>query len=395
MMAGTDWMTPVDVCAMDTTAESWVDQGPSGSDATGRVAFARKASMGTSVHSPLLVPFEVTEYGCDREKPSRPRVLGGSVPAPWLAGVAALSLGVVAVLAVIAGSRARGDMAKAHDAWSHPRQSQLVAAPQATPHLDARTGKEPALLGVDVVAYRFLSDGADPVFGSEDYTYTLETPDTDNANVFETTFWFSSAANRDLFASNPSKYAPRFGGFCSYGITSEFSSGWNRSMDDADATQGWPWTRDHLGPPSDLRVWTIQNDQLYFAFLPGVLDVFKADYHELSAIGEQRWQEWFGDAEVAGPFNIQCMAKSYGPPVERTCTYKPQDSYGALSPKKNVIESTCNIDLQNTCGDLQGNDPVQDNACSSCLDAHYKTLRTSCPTSSGALQAYVDKAFCW
>jgi hypothetical protein len=28
---------------------------------------------------------------------------------------------------------------------------------------------------------------------------------------------FSSAANRDLFSANPSKYAPQFGGFCAYG----------------------------------------------------------------------------------------------------------------------------------------------------------------------------------
>lgn len=394
-MVATNWMTPVDVCAMDTTAETWMDQGSSGSSATGRVTCVRKASTGSSVHSPLLVPFEVTEYGCDREKPSRPRVLGGSVPASWLAGVAALSLGAVAVLAVIAGSRARGNMAKAHDMSSHPRQSQLMAVPQVTAHLEARTGNEPALLGVDVVAYRFLSEGADPIFGSEDFTYTLETPDIDSANLFETTFWFSSAANRDLFASNPSKYAPRFGGFCSFGITSEFSSGWNRSMDDADATQGWPWTRNHLGPPSDLRVWTIQNDRLYFAFLPDVLDVFKANYNELSAVGEQRWQEWFGNAEVAGPFNVQCMAEGYGPPVERTCTYKPQDSYRVLTPKTSVIESECNVDLKSACGDLQGNDPVRNNACSSCLDAHYYLLKNSCPTSNGALQAYVDKVFCW
>jgi YHS domain-containing protein len=28
---------------------------------------------------------------------------------------------------------------------------------------------------------------------------------------------FSSAANRDKFTANPSKYAPKFGGFCAYG----------------------------------------------------------------------------------------------------------------------------------------------------------------------------------
>ena len=30
---------------------------------------------------------------------------------------------------------------------------------------------------------------------------------------------FSSAANRDLFAASPEKYAPQYGGFCAYGVS--------------------------------------------------------------------------------------------------------------------------------------------------------------------------------
>ena len=33
---------------------------------------------------------------------------------------------------------------------------------------------------------------------------------------------FSSAANRDLFAANPEKYAPQYGGFCAYGVASGY-----------------------------------------------------------------------------------------------------------------------------------------------------------------------------
>jgi len=338
--------------------------------------------MGSTSKSPLLTPLEMgsAKY-CTTcvDEHQRPRVLGGSVPASRLAAVAAMSLGVVAVVAVVAGRQTR--------------RSMMLATMESTVEASVESS-DPALLGVDVVAYRYLDEGADPVFGTSDYTHTVESRDKTEA-VFSTTFWFSSEANRDLFASDPAKYAPRYGGFCSYGITSEYASGADKSMDDADATEGWPWDRDHLGPPADLRVWTIQDDKLYFAFLPAVMDVFKASYDDLADKGERRWAEWFGDSDLAGPFNVQCMAESYGPPVVRTCTYVAQDSYPTLIPKKRAVDDGCNTDLVGACGDLQGNDPVQDNACSTCLDEHYDRLKVACPTADGALQAHVDKAFCW
>lgn len=39
------------------------------------------------------------------------------------------------------------------------------------------------------------------------------------AHVWEDAHWhFASAANRDLFAANPERYAPRFGGYCAAGV---------------------------------------------------------------------------------------------------------------------------------------------------------------------------------
>ncbi len=48
------------------------------------------------------------------------------------------------------------------------------------------------------------------------------------------TWQFSSAANRDLFAQSPESYAPQFGGFCSFavskGVTADISpSAWHIS----------------------------------------------------------------------------------------------------------------------------------------------------------------------
>jgi YHS domain-containing protein len=35
---------------------------------------------------------------------------------------------------------------------------------------------------------------------------------------------FASAANRDLFAANPEKYAPKFGGYCAYAVSRGYTA---------------------------------------------------------------------------------------------------------------------------------------------------------------------------
>jgi len=47
------------------------------------------------------------------------------------------------------------------------------------------------------------------------------------------------------------------------------------------------------------------------------------------------------------------------------------------------------------CGAQQGNNPVADNACSNCLTANFQTLKGACPATATALEAFVDKAYCW
>ncbi|MFC3120290.1 YHS domain-containing (seleno)protein [Agaribacter flavus] len=65
-----------------------------------------------------------------------------------------------------------------------------------------------AIKGYDTVAY-FTQGSA--VEGSSKYTATYK-----NA-----IYQFSSEKNRDLFRSNPEKYAPQYGGFCAFGVTME------------------------------------------------------------------------------------------------------------------------------------------------------------------------------
>lgn len=62
------------------------------------------------------------------------------------------------------------------------------------------------LAGHDAVAY--FTEGK-PVLGKANYTAVHN----------DAIYRFSSAENRDLFAQNPEKYAPMYGGFCAYGTT--------------------------------------------------------------------------------------------------------------------------------------------------------------------------------
>jgi YHS domain-containing protein len=73
--------------------------------------------------------------------------------------------------------------------------------------------------GYDVVAY--FTDGK-PVKGKNEF----------EALHGGVTWKFASAAHRDRFAANPDKYAPQFGGFCSWGVA-------QGKLFDVDPVHGW------------------------------------------------------------------------------------------------------------------------------------------------------------
>lgn len=63
-----------------------------------------------------------------------------------------------------------------------------------------------AVGGYDVVAYHTQNS---PALGSSEFT-----------SMYQGVEWrFASAANRDLFAADPAKYAPAYGGWCSAGAS--------------------------------------------------------------------------------------------------------------------------------------------------------------------------------
>jgi YHS domain-containing protein len=67
-----------------------------------------------------------------------------------------------------------------------------------------------ALKGYDVVAY--FVEGK-PVKGRSEFTH-----DWNGAK-----WYFSSGRNRDLFAANPEKYAPQYGGYCAFGVSKGYA----------------------------------------------------------------------------------------------------------------------------------------------------------------------------
>ena len=72
---------------------------------------------------------------------------------------------------------------------------------------------KPVLGGYDVVEYFSLKPTDMGVLGSSEFTHNFTSPDKDGSLRFTYEFWFSTAQNRDTFAADPWKYAPKNGGY--------------------------------------------------------------------------------------------------------------------------------------------------------------------------------------
>lgn len=147
----------------------------------------------------------------------------------------------------------------------------------------------PVLLGFDVVQYHFIpsvKDGGVAVRGKPEFAYNFEGYQ----------FWFSTAENRQRFIDDPWRYAPAWGGFCSWGVGLE--------------VEGWPWAVDFLGPPaSPWNGWMIVDGVLMFNIWESYSDLFAENLERNVKLAAQRWADWFGDGETrfSGPFNTHCI----------------------------------------------------------------------------------------
>jgi len=113
-----------------------------------------------------------------------------------------------------------------------------------------------AIGGWDTVAY-FTEDSA--VTGMPEFSH-----EWDGA-----TWLFSSAANRDLFASDPEAYAPEFGGWCAYALS-----------------QGR-----YAAEVEPANAWTVRDGRLYLNWNASVRERWLGnDVADGIRVGERNWE---------------------------------------------------------------------------------------------------------
>lgn len=113
--------------------------------------------------------------------------------------------------------------------------------------------KRGAINGYDPVAY-FSEQKS--IVGDEQITYTWK-----GAKWF-----FSSAANKENFASDPEKFMPQFGGFCAYGVHNGYKI--------------------HTDPCC----WTIFEGKLYLNYNERVQEMWRADPEKYIEVAAENWE---------------------------------------------------------------------------------------------------------
>jgi hypothetical protein len=109
-----------------------------------------------------------------------------------------------------------------------------------------------AIQGYDPVAY--FSDGK-PVEGSSDFTTRWR----------DATWRFASAAHRDLFAADPVKYAPQYGGYCAYAVSQGYTAG------------------------IDPEAWKIVDGKLYLNYSKDIQATWEKDVPGYIAKADENW----------------------------------------------------------------------------------------------------------
>jgi hypothetical protein len=109
-----------------------------------------------------------------------------------------------------------------------------------------------ALKGYDAVAY--FNEGK-AVEGKKDFEHSW----------MDATWRFSTAENRDLFAKDPEKYSPQFGGYCAYGVTGGYLA------------------------PIDPTAWKVVDGKLYLNYDHDVQKKWSEDIPGYIKKGHEKW----------------------------------------------------------------------------------------------------------
>lgn len=110
-----------------------------------------------------------------------------------------------------------------------------------------------AVKGYDAVAY--FSENR-PVKGTAEFSTKLD----------GATYLFASAANRDKFIANPTKYQPQYGGYCAYGVA-----------------QGYK-------PDIDPNAFSVVDGKLFLNFSPVVTKRWEQDIPGYIKTGNEKWK---------------------------------------------------------------------------------------------------------
>jgi YHS domain-containing protein len=109
-----------------------------------------------------------------------------------------------------------------------------------------------AIKGYDTVAY--FTEGR-ALKGKKEFEFSWQS----------VRWYFANAAHRDLFAANPKRYVPQFGGFCARGMT-----------------------RGKMAA-ADPKAWTIVDGKLYMKFSKASRDRWRQNKAENIKKAEEKW----------------------------------------------------------------------------------------------------------
>ena len=79
---------------------------------------------------------------------------------------------------------------------------------------------------------------------------------------------FSSAENRDEFAKSPEKYAPQYGGFCSWAVSHGYTAN------------------------GDPEAWKVVDGKLYLNYDPKVKEMWEKEQTDLIKKGDENWRDF-------------------------------------------------------------------------------------------------------
>lgn len=156
---------------------------------------------------------------------------------------------------------------------------------------------------------QYCSNISLPVLGGLDFVDFIQRMNETNFNSASTQgsidystkylnyiFYFKSLTHKQLFETNPQQYLPQFGGFCSWGISSEICP-------------KYAWSPDCLGPSGNWHYYYFYQEKLYFFYKEEAKSKFVANPDYWIPLGETRWSQWFNATTMNGLtplYNTKC-----------------------------------------------------------------------------------------